>query len=197
MTSDDRRYVAEQVTALATALRVTIDSAVLTAYWRALRTLDRTAFARGIERALETCERFPSAAELRRLSGVPSVSDRAQIAWEVVDIAISRHGAYRTVDFGDPATHSAVRSLGGWVWLCSQGADQLARFTRRDFVKAYEAYTHAGPDANSALPLRGLAELRNGQLDMHHDSQEPVRAQLRGRDACRALPQHSEDSDGD
>jgi hypothetical protein len=80
----------------------------------------------------------PKVADIVRILG-GTKTDRSLREWGRVHEAMSRVGAYTDVDFGDPATHAAIRDMGGWPKLCRTETDQLSYLQHR-FCELYKAY---------------------------------------------------------
>ncbi len=80
-------------------------------------------------------------------------TDRATLAWGQVMQAIGAVGAYRDVDFGDPATHAAIHDLGGWPKVCRTELKELGYLQHR-FCEAYRGYSARGV-AECPLVLMG------------------------------------------
>lgn len=108
---------------------------------------------------------MPSVAEIREACGyhVPSVEDRAEIAWIAVERAVVRLGAYKTVNFDDGGVANAViRSLGGWPALCGTPTEEFDTFTRQKFLKAYKSLISASIGEEYGAPLEGINQRTNG-----------------------------------
>jgi len=84
----------------------------------------------------------PKVADIVRILG-GTKTDRSLREWGRVYEAMSRVGAYSDVDFGDGATHSAIRDMGGWPKMCRTNADELSYLQHR-FCESYRAYQTAG-----------------------------------------------------
>lgn len=80
----------------------------------------------------------PKVADIVRILG-GTKTDRSLREWGRVHEAMSRIGAYTDVDFQDPATHAAIRDMGGWPKLCRTETDQLSYLQHR-FCELYRAY---------------------------------------------------------
>ena len=80
----------------------------------------------------------PKVADIVRILG-GTKTDRSLREWGRVHEAMSRIGAYTDVDFEDPATHAAIRDMGGWPKLCRTETDQLSYLQHR-FCELYKAY---------------------------------------------------------
>lgn len=92
----------------------------------------------------------PKVADIVRILG-GTKTDRSLREWGRVHEAMGRVGAYTDVDFGDGATHAAIRDMGGWPKLCRTSTDQLSYLQHR-FCELYKA--NDGRE-NDATPLMG------------------------------------------
>jgi len=79
----------------------------------------------------------PKVADIVRILG-GTKSDRSLREWGRVHEAMGRVGSYTDVDFGDGATHAAIRDMGGWPKLCRTNTDQLSYLQHR-FCELYKA----------------------------------------------------------
>ena len=82
----------------------------------------------------------PKVADIVRILG-GTKTDRSLREWGRVHEAMSSVGAYQDVDFGDGATHAAIRDMGGWPKVCRTEIDQLSYLQHR-FCELYK--THDG-----------------------------------------------------
>jgi len=80
----------------------------------------------------------PKVADIVRILG-GTKSDRSLREWGRVYEAMSRVGAYQDVDFGDGATHAAIRDMGGWPKMCRTEMDQLSYLQHR-FCELYKIH---------------------------------------------------------
>ena len=156
---DRERYIIV-LTALAAAYSCAVDSALIQAYWLGLGDLTIEQVEQAAREALRVCVYMPKPAEIRELAGVISPQHRAVLAWGEVLQAISEVGAYESVDFGDPATHASVRSVGGWICLCAM-SDKELRFAQRDFERHYVASCKVAVSESRGKYLPGVSERCN------------------------------------
>jgi hypothetical protein len=155
--TEDRKPFSEVIEALAAIPGREVSKPLLQAYWIGLQDVELRDVQEGARRWLQSGSGFlPSPGELRKLAGGQTAEMRSLLAWEAVRGAIRRHGAYRTVQFSDPAATAAVRSLGGWVGLCGRDTEELDKFVCRDFRRAYEEFSAAGVTQEMARPLDGI-----------------------------------------
>lgn len=92
---------------------------------------------------------FPVPADWLAACGV-SDSDLAQTAISAVKWAISRHGAYDSVAFNDPALHSTIRRFGGWTAVCEWTETDWGMKTKQ-FVECYLSAKRGGDTAPRVL----------------------------------------------
>lgn len=109
-----------------------------------------------------TLASFPKVAEIREFLGGGKSEDKAVLALDKLERAMSSVGKYRSVVFDDPLIMAVVSSMGGWPKLCSMEADEW-KWSRKDFEKIYRAYS-AQPLERLQIPerLAGIAERDNG-----------------------------------
>jgi len=108
-----------------------------------------------------TLSSFPKASEIREYLGGGKAEDKAILALDTLEKAMSSVGQYRSVVFSDPVIMAAVYSMGGWVKLCSMEAEEW-KWARKDFEKIYRAFI-SQDKAKLQIPehLAGFAEATN------------------------------------
>lgn len=119
--------------------------------------------------------------------------DKAFTAWEQLQQAVSRAGAYQSVLFEDPKIARVIKLLGGWETVCLWPVDEL-QYRRREFLQAYQALpeTAAPPQA-----LGGICDRNNAALG--YQEAQPVfigkaaQPKLPGRYVLEVLPPVEED----
>ena len=157
-TSDERKAVLGRIAALAAAMRVEIDEAVLLGFELGLGDLSASDVIHGVGRAIRECRYLPSVYELRQLCGVVPMESRALIAWSEAVQAVKTVGAYRSVEFSDGVTAACVRHLGGWVECYDLAGEERIR---REFVSTYERLLKSGVTSEMAAPFRGIVDATN------------------------------------
>lgn len=162
MNANRKKDLAIIVEGLAAMFRTEVTKALLEGYWLGLSDLDYEEVKRAAVDAIRTCRFMPTVSELReRIHG--SLAERAVIAWQEVSKAIECVGAYQTVVFEDPVSNAAVSNVGGWQRLCESSADELDRFIRRDFERAYQAIaSHGGGSVAAHLGIVDRENSGNG-----------------------------------
>lgn len=164
MTEADRATFAAAMTAMCATFSREADEALLEGYWMGCHGMELQTFQHAAQRALQEAEHLPRPADLWRLSGALSGSERAALAWAAVYRAIDDVGGRSNVTFDEPLIHAAVRRLGGWAHLCSLPDKELRNWTKRDFIQLYEALMVCPPAEPDCRPLVGSAELENASL---------------------------------
>jgi hypothetical protein len=158
--TDFERFV-ETLSACADLYGKTLGEPALRIWWQTMERFDFREFDRALRRCIEspdTGQFMPKPADvIRHIDG--SSSDRALVAWGRVFDAMSRVGAYSSVDFAEPAIHAAIVDLGGWVKLCRSEEDELP-FIQKRFCDAYRTYSSRG-SVNAPLRLAGDHEITN------------------------------------
>lgn len=88
----------------------------------------------------------PKVADIVRILG-GTKTDRSLREWSRVNEAMSSVGAYSDVDFGDSATHAAIRDMGGWPKICRTELSQLSYLQHRfcELYKSHDGHCEASP----------------------------------------------------
>jgi hypothetical protein len=83
------------------------------------------------------------------------------VALSVLEEAMRRYGAYKSIIFADPVIHLVVARMGGWPKLCTTEMGEW-KFMRRDFERLYDAVVKE-PIPENQIPesLPGLHEIGN------------------------------------
>lgn len=119
---------------------------------------------------------FPTPADIvAQIEG--DASTRETIAWGRVFDAISAHGMYASVDFGDPAIHAALEAMGGWVAVCQSG--EAETWLRKRFAEEYRAAVKGG--RSGPRQLSGICDTSNAANGHVRHIQPPVRLTDRPR----------------
>lgn len=133
---------------------------------------------------------FPPVGQIREWAGVGEgglrIEDRAALAWDRVLEAIRNVGAYRSVNFDDPAINATIRTLGGWQDLCDAKSDELRQFIRPRFLESYRAHVAAGVNEAAAEPLAGILASDAGRFG--HIAPEPEQIDTQMPVSVKLLP---------
>lgn len=159
--------------------------------------------------AFKRCRRegsgfFPSIAELRR-QVVATPDDRALLAWNAMEQAASKVGAYQSIEFEDPAAARALTMVfGSWPSWCQQEIGPELLVKRQQFLAAYREVRRQEAAGAEPIRLSGLLEsggnyqrlpqLAAGRITAHGVVQnvtEAQQAKLEGT-TMRQLPQAKE-----
>ena len=97
--------------------------------------------------------------------------DLAIFALQKVRGAIQRHGAYDSVIFDDPAIHSTIEALGGWIKICSMQEEEF-KWAEKDFMKIYQAFS--GKSVKAPTKLIGITEQQNSARGFFDHIPKPV-----------------------
>lgn len=155
---EDRAAFGEAIGALTAAFQKEPTKPLLLGYWLGLRDLDLSTVQKAVALGIRDSKFMPPPAALREFAGDEPVGVRCVRAWDAVKRAIREHGAYQSISFDDPAVNAAIRSLGGWVKICSLDSEELDKWTRKDFEKVYSGFSQHGVAPESARYLDGLHE---------------------------------------
>lgn len=152
----DRRLFAEGLEALAQLFNVDLSEPVVALYYAVARDLTDAQWKEVCLRAVADRKHMPRPSELLELAH-GTKDDAAALAWAQVMKAMKRFGRYASIDFGDPAIHAAIRSMGGWSLLCLGRLEDL-HYRRRDFIDGHRLYSERGVTDEDARHIAGLDE---------------------------------------
>lgn len=116
-----------------------------------------------VVQALRTCRRegsgfFPSVAEVRRQC-VATPDDRALLAWNAMEQAASKVGAYQSVEFGDPvAAMALLQVFGSWPAWCEMEQGPELALKRQQFMALYRDIRRHGTAGTAPIRLHGQLE---------------------------------------
>lgn len=189
MLETDRKAFGELIAAVYAYHRTAVSPAVIQIYWNGCErwTLEQVKHAINVlTQDPEAGKWIPKIGDITRVLEGTS-TQRAAIAWGRVHRAISAVGAYRDVDFGDPAVHAAIQDVGGWPKLCRAEPRELG-FMQHRFGEAYRAYRERGaPSAPLSLmgdrssdaeyAKRGLPAPPAIVVDAHGEAWDPLNRQ--------------------
>lgn len=85
--------------------------------------------------------------------------DKALAAWEQLQQAVSRAGAYQSVLFEDPKISRVIKILGGWETVCLWPISEL-QFRRHEFLQAYKSLQ----DCRDPEVLGGISDRNNAAV---------------------------------
>ena len=88
---------------------------------------------------------FPKTADLmRHINGTSKqveqqLEDKADLSWMVILGEVKRIGSYRSLKMEDKQALAAVKSLGGWKFICSKTEAELV-WLHKEFVATYKNF---------------------------------------------------------
>lgn len=108
-----------------------------------------------------TLSTFPKVGEIREYIHGGKSEDKAVLALNKLERAMSSVGKYRSVTFDDPFITATVSAMGGWPKICCMEQDEW-KWARKDFDKIYRAFSQQ-PIASLQIPehLPGIEERDN------------------------------------
>jgi len=119
--------------------------------------------AEQITNAFRTCRRegsgfFPSVAEVRR-QVVATPDDRALLAWNAMEQAAAKVGAYQSIEFSDPIAAAALLQVfGSWPQWCEQEMGPVLLVKRQQFLAAYRDIRRQQAHGTDPVRLSGMLE---------------------------------------
>lgn len=139
-------------------------------YWKTLEPFSDEQCEMAFKDILLHSKFFPKPADfLEILEG--KQGDKATLAWLKVLGTIKRVGTYESVCFDDPAIHTAIEAMGGWVRMGEITNDQLP-WKQREFEKIYSSVNRPGMKHLEYLP--GRTELDNSARGYFKHIPKPV-----------------------
>lgn len=161
MQTADRQRFKDLLTDAMAFFRRDLSEFALGVWWEACKGFDFEQVTKAItQHAMDPEQgRFaPMPADIvKQLQGTRT--DRALVAWGKAFDAMSRVGAYRSVQFDDPIITAVILDMGGWPALCRTEDKELS-FTQKRFCETYRAYASRGGIVDPGR-LVGLHEQHN------------------------------------
>lgn len=90
--------------------------------------------------------------------------DNALRAWNEVETAIRKVGAYQDVVFHDPLIHQIIHKMGGWMMLCDIPDEKSLTFKANEFKNAYRALYGTPSQQQPPVELIGIINAQNSKL---------------------------------
>jgi len=90
--------------------------------------------------------------------------DNALRAWNEVDTAIRKVGAYQDVVFHDPLIHQIIHKMGGWMALCDIPDEKSLVFKANEFKNAYRALYATPAQHQPPVKLIGIINSQNANI---------------------------------
>lgn len=166
----NREMFANYMTMLGEMFDKDVSKTLMEGYWQALEPYDDDQAEAAFKRLIVTVKFFPRPAEVLEAITGPQ-QDQAVLAWQKVNQAVKDHGPYASVKFDDPAIHSAIELMGGWVQLQDCHIDEW-KWKQKEFERLYPIMTRRG---NHPEQLPGICETDNVGRGYTKHIPEPVR----------------------
>lgn len=118
-----------------------VSAFTLTVWWNGCKTFEFEQVAQALSNHATDPDKGqfpPKVADIVRILG-GTKTDRSLREWSRVHESMSSVGAYTDVDFGDPATHAAIRDMGGWPKFCRTELKDLSYLQHR-FCELYKSH---------------------------------------------------------
>ncbi|MDR9499611.1 MAG: DUF6475 domain-containing protein [Hydrogenovibrio sp.] len=90
--------------------------------------------------------------------------DRALVAWNLVENAIRRVGAYQDVVFSDPLIHHIIHRMGGWISLCDLPDERSLTFKANEFKNTYRGLYGSPAAQHPPEALTGIVNQQNAKI---------------------------------
>lgn len=141
-----------------------LSSFALDVWWGALKNYELQVISQALTMHCQnpdTGQWCPKPADVVRMVG-GTTKDAALMAWNKVQEAVSKAGAFSSVCFDDAIINRCLLDMGGWPDLCAKQMDELP-FVERNFCDRYRAYKIRGDAPGHPPYLVGLHEAMNSQ----------------------------------
>ena len=168
-----KREIVTIVTMLAEAMNKSVTPETFAIWEIGLAGIELAAIKRAVELWVKRSRFMPTPADIREMAGEIRPDDRAQQAWIIVERAVRRVGAYKTVSFDDIAINATLRSLGGWVRVCETEGVEFDTHLRREFMKTYASLCSSGVGQEHGAPLPGILDRENAKTG--YPAQPPLK----------------------
>ena len=168
MNDSDKKEFATQMMLIAEIYDKPVSKEKMKIYFATLKEYSIDQVKHGIQLHMADTEQgqfFPKPANIiKHIEGqLPSVIDRAEIAWLEVENAIRFIGSYGTLKLQDKIAVAAVKSLGSWSDLCSTNIDKM-QWKKKEFINAYELLSNT-PLEMLPRSLHGIEDIKNAKSE--------------------------------
>lgn len=166
----NRKKFAELMTILCEAFdRKPLSDGLIEIYWKIFKPLTEEEAQSIINQAILALKFFPKPAEiLELLQG--DKTERAIQAWEKFYHAISRIGPYKSVEFDNPAIHSTIELMGGWIEAGNWTTEEM-KWKQKDFLMIYSVMEKKNKHPEY---LAGIGEMENTKKGLKGFIDKPV-----------------------
>jgi hypothetical protein len=149
-----------------------ITEALTKIYWYDLKLLSIEQFKQAASTHrmnTDSGQFFPKIADLmRQINGTTKqndqqLEDKADMAWLTITREVKRVGSYGSLKMEDKQALAAVKSLGGWKFICSKTEAELV-WLHKEFIATYKNFERTPVEA---LPdkLPGRVALENHKAE--------------------------------
>lgn len=168
MIEQDKKKFAELLTVAAEATGYQISDITYKTYWAVLNDLSIEDFERAINTHLLDPNDgmfFPKPANIvKQLLGTEkqqtqNLQAKAEMAWQAVEGEIRRTGSWGSPKIDDGLALAAIKSLGGWSYICSLTMDKMT-WLRKEFISSYQNY--------STTPVEFLPQSLPGRIQIEN-----------------------------
>jgi len=147
------------------------DDSTLEIYYQRLKEISESDFQQGINSIINNVTSiYPDTnfVSLVRDQLREDMKDTVMTAWEKAFKAIGLVGAYNSVKFDDPAIHSTIDLMGGWVLFCAMTDDEI-KWKQKEFADIYRGMHKK---SSHSMLLQGKVEQNNSAKG--YEFEEPV-----------------------
>jgi len=149
--------------------RKPLSDGLIEIYWKIFKPLTDEEAQKIINQAILTLKFFPKPAELIELLQGDK-TERAVRAWEKFYHAIARVGPYQSVEFDDPAIHSTIELMGGWI-EAGKWKNEEMKWKQKDFLVIYLVMERK---KNHPEYLAGIGEMENIRKGLQQFIPKPI-----------------------
>lgn len=155
MKEQDSERFARAFTTLAEYFEKPFSAGLMELYSKALSDISIEQFEAACIESLQTSKFFPKICEIREcINGNPE--EQSVSAWEQLQEAVQREGAYTSVKFMDARIARTIEVMGGWTAVCAWPVSEL-QYRRQEFQKTYRTL----PPGGEPRVLPGIIEREN------------------------------------
>lgn len=167
---ENRDSFTQFITAICEMHNREISEFMVRIYWEALKPFTDVECEIAFNEIFVSGRYFPKPVDI--IEAIRGSSDvRAIKAWMKVESTVKRIGTYDSVKFEDPAIHSCIEAMGGWVAL-GQVPEVELKWKQREFERLYTIM--AGRNGNHPEYLVGRIELENSAVGYNRHIPEPI-----------------------
>ena len=154
MNAQEKKQVTDIIDGTAQLLNREMSPLAIAIYVKAIEDLPFEQVSAAFSDLVRQSKFFPPPAELREMVlGPPEkLENLALIESSKVVEAVKRYGGNKSVVFDDPVTMAVIQQVfGGWERMSGEMTLDQEKWWRKEFVKAYQAYSRSGIKAYGVL----------------------------------------------